>query len=199
LGSSSKWRQKLLKQFGVADFITISPDINEKAIRHQDPEQLTLLVAKAKAQALLERLSSQPPSPNNSSGYLLLTSDQVLCFDGQLREKPENIEQAKFFLRSYSNRSVESYTAVVLTNTKTGQQFEAVDKAIVHFSSISEETVEELIQKGEVFCCAGALIVEDPLFSKVIVGFEGESESVQGLPRCLTLHLLQQANPDYKF
>jgi septum formation protein len=55
LGSSSKWRKEVLQKLGY-DFICMSPDIDEKAIRHPDPKEMTLMIAKAKAQALLPKV-----------------------------------------------------------------------------------------------------------------------------------------------
>ncbi len=52
LGSSSKWRKEVLRSMGYT-FTTMSPDIDEKAIRDADPHILTLKIARAKAEALL--------------------------------------------------------------------------------------------------------------------------------------------------
>ena len=58
LGSSSKWRRKLWERhFGTQESgAFLSPDIDEKALRHEDAETLTLLIANAKADALVKRL-----------------------------------------------------------------------------------------------------------------------------------------------
>ena len=37
---------------------------------------------------------------------ILITSDQVISCDGKIREKPENREECKSFLTSYSNGSL---------------------------------------------------------------------------------------------
>lgn len=85
LGSSSKWRRQLFKsRFPGLDFSTASADIDETAVTAgyadrgtADPEVLTLALAHAKADAIL---------PNLSKGTLLITSDQVLSFQGTIRE-----------------------------------------------------------------------------------------------------------------
>jgi len=38
------------------EFSTLVADIDEKAIRHPDPQQMTLLIAEAKADALLSKV-----------------------------------------------------------------------------------------------------------------------------------------------
>jgi predicted house-cleaning NTP pyrophosphatase (Maf/HAM1 superfamily) len=56
LGTSSRWRRQLWRQhFDELECEFEAPDIDEKAIRHADAEALTLLIANAKADALVER------------------------------------------------------------------------------------------------------------------------------------------------
>jgi septum formation protein len=43
LGSSSKWRKEILTEMGF-DFLSVFPDIDEKAIRDKDPKVLTMKV-----------------------------------------------------------------------------------------------------------------------------------------------------------
>ncbi|CAE8604751.1 unnamed protein product, partial [Polarella glacialis] len=61
LGTSSKWRrglfQKNFPEYG-SDFM--AADIDEKAIRAERPEDMTVAIARAKADALLPRLEGRP-------------------------------------------------------------------------------------------------------------------------------------------
>src|SRR5688572_5143829 len=91
LGSSSQWRRKVLESTG-RPFEVMSPDIDEKAIRHADPRIMTVNIALAKAAALLPRITV--PS-------ILITTDQVAVFDGQVREKPRDGNEARRWLADY--------------------------------------------------------------------------------------------------
>lgn len=51
---------------------------------------------------------------------LVITSDQVIVYQGQIREKPEDEAQAREFLRSYEHHPAEAIVGVAVTNTKTG-------------------------------------------------------------------------------
>jgi len=174
LGSSSKWRKEVLQKMGLK-FTCISPDIDEKAIRHADPQQLTRLIANAKADALL--LKIKEPS-------LLITSDQVIFCNGQIREKPQNAEECKLFLRSYEHFPAVCVTAVVVTNTSNGKRVEGLDVAKQHFHPIPEDFMDKLIQQGDVMCCCGGFTIEhmEPYLKQL----EGEVETVTGLPKTLT-------------
>lgn len=76
-------------------------DIDEKAIRHDEPRDLVLSLAHAKADALVQQLTAQQQgtAANGNDccfqgGTYLITCDQVVVHDGQIREKPEDIAEA---------------------------------------------------------------------------------------------------------
>ena len=70
-------------------------DIDEKAIRHDEPRQLVMSLAHAKADALVQQLQAQQQDGVDSSpATYLITCDQVVVHDGQIREKPEDVAEA---------------------------------------------------------------------------------------------------------
>ena len=87
LGSKSSGRKYVLQQAGYVFDIMIS-DIDEKAIRSDNYEELPLLIARAKAKALLKKIIE--PS-------ILITGDGIVMCNGQMREKPESEEQARAY------------------------------------------------------------------------------------------------------
>ena len=56
LGSASPRRAQILKEMGY-EFEVVKPDIDEKAVRDDDPQRLVLALANAKADAVLEQMS----------------------------------------------------------------------------------------------------------------------------------------------
>lgn len=110
LGTASSSRRFVMDQLAKDYSFTydvIKADIDEKAIRHEQPRQLVLALAHAKADAIIQQLQqggqqqqqqpsdSQAGSSNGSSseGYLI-TCDQVVVHEGQIREKPEDVAEA---------------------------------------------------------------------------------------------------------
>lgn len=183
LGSSSRWRKKVFESFGLP-FTTMSPDIDEKAIRFDDPERLTLAIANAKADALI-RVLTEP--------VILVTSDQVVVCHSKILEKPANADEVRTFLRGYRDVPVETVTAVVVTNTKLGLRKEGVDHATVWFKPFPDTFIEERIKEGTIFAASGAFVL-DPPFDGYVMKVEGERESIEGMPRALTLRLIQEAS-----
>ena len=83
--------QELAQEYGF-DYDTVTADIDEQALgdRTSDPAALVSLLAQAKADAIYERLDSKLG--------LLLTCDQVVIYQGRVREKPTSTQQV--FLQS---------------------------------------------------------------------------------------------------
>jgi septum formation protein len=49
-----------------------------------------------------------------------------------------------------------------------------------------------MVDQGDLFYCAGALMVEDPLLAPFIERIEGSMDSVQGLSKAVFLDLVEQ-------
>lgn len=82
---------------------------------------------------------------------------------------------------------------MVATHLETGRIAEGVQRSHIHFRPIPAEVREKLVEEGEVFYCAGGLMVEHPLVEPHIERMEGTQCSVMGLPKQLTLELMLQA------
>lgn len=178
LGSSSKNRKEILDLIGW-EYSTMSPDIDEKAIRSEDFLELPVLIATAKAEAILNRLEMEKHSDEQ---FVLLTCDQVVLYKGALREKPESVAEAEEFLSSYSNDSVSTVSAVVATHFPSGRTASEVDIATVHWKEIPRSTIDAMIAEGEIFHCSGGFQVEHPLMNVCVKSIEGTMDSVVGMP-----------------
>lgn len=121
---------------------------------------------------------------------LISTADQVVSHQGKVREKPASAEEARHFLRTASEAPSETVSAVAATNTSTGKSASGVDAVRIHMRPIPEELIEKLIEKGQIFYCAGSIQLEDPLVEPYVEHMEGAIDSVIGLPKELTIRLL---------
>lgn len=184
LGSKSPGRKRTLEKAGYK-FDIMASEIDEKAIRSDDFEKLPLLIAKAKATALLEKI--KVPA-------ILITCDQIAVCNGELREKPESKNQAREYLRSYAKYPVHINTAVVVTNTINKVQASGIETRQVFFRPIPESVIEELINDGRIMHTAGGFTLEHPLLKPYIQKFEGDEDSIIGLPIKLTKKLISKVS-----
>ncbi|XP_072998658.1 uncharacterized protein [Typha latifolia] len=195
LGSSSASRRQILSEMGY-EFSIMSADIDEKEIRRENPEELVMVLAEAKADAIIAMLQTNGFKEVDSELTLLITADQVVVHGGMIREKPGSAKEAREFIQGYSGGHASTVGSVLVTNLKTGTRKGGVDKAEVHFQKIPDEVIENLINEGDVLYVAGGLLVEHPLTSPLIEALVGTIDSVMGLPKALTEKLIQEAIED---
>ncbi|XP_031111082.1 7-methyl-GTP pyrophosphatase-like [Ipomoea triloba] len=190
LGSASAPRRQVLAEMGY-EFITMSADIDEKAIRKEKPEDLVMALAEAKAEAIIPRLNIDE-SMEDAEPMLLITCDQVVVYEGMIREKPENKEEAREFIKDYSNGQAATISSVLVTNLKTGKKRGELDKVEIYFHEIPEDVMDKLIEEGTVLYVAGGLLIEHPLIQPYIKRVAGATDSVMGLPKALTQRLITE-------
>lgn len=184
LGSSSKYRKGLMEKAGYV-FDVLIPEVDEKKFGIKDPYQRSLVLARAKMEILIPKV--QEPA-------IIVTSDVVIACEGQLLEKPESKDEARKFLKKYSEGKVpEAICALIVYNTETKKQYESVGIASVSFKPFPEQMIEDFIKEGDPMERAGGFGVQHPLMRPYVDKIEGDEESIVGLPTKLLKKLLIQA------
>ncbi len=186
LGSSSKFRRSVMDELGV-HYEVVVPDIDEKAIRSNDPDELVLAIANAKADAVVARV--QEPA-------FVITSDQVVVWNGQIREKAESIEQAKEFIRSYSEHSAVVVNGMTVTNTETGKRVHSVEAMHVWYMPIPEDIIDLIASEPDTMLSAGALRFESSIWQKFMIHTDGSADHAMGLPKKQLFDLFKQHGLD---
>lgn len=183
LGSSSKDRKAVMHDAGYA-FETMSPDIDEKAIRCEDHYRLPILIAQAKRDAIIARLTKPA---------VVITADQVVSCAGLLHEKPSSKEEAILFLQRYSKECLVSViSALVVINTETGAREHGTDICHVRFNPISPSAIESFVESEDVLSVAGALRIESQTLKPFISRVSGSMDSIRGMPLELLKKLLDK-------
>ncbi|CAA2955059.1 maf DDB_G0281937 isoform X2 [Olea europaea subsp. europaea] len=191
LGSSSIARKMILSEMGY-EFTTMSADIDEKAIRKEKPEDLVMALAEAKADAIASKLQNIENQENDGKPTVLVAADTVVVYEGMIREKPSNKEEARQFIKGYSGGHAATVSSVVVRNLKTGFRRGEWDKVEIQFHDIPEHIIDNLIEEGNVLYVAGALIIEHPLVLPYVKAVVGTTDSVMGLPKALTERLIKE-------
>ncbi|XP_004499161.1 uncharacterized protein [Cicer arietinum] len=190
LGSSSVARRNILSEMG-HQFTIMTADIDEKSIRKETPEDLVLALAEAKAEAILQKLPVGDYL-KHAEPTLLITCDQVVVYEGVIREKPSSKQEARQFLKDYSGRKAATVGSVLVTNLKTGLRKGESDRVEIYFNEMPDEIIEKLVDEGITLNVAGGLIIEHPLIFPYVREVVGTTDSVMGLPKDLTEKLLKE-------
>ncbi len=183
LGSSSKGRRAILERRGY-DFEIIKPEIDEQAIRCDDPRELVLKIAHAKADEIEGQVDGDA---------IIIASDQVVVCDGQIREKPKDKQEARSFILSYHKHPAEIINGMVLIDTSDGERADGLDisKTLLK-EQLPDEVVDQIIKKGHVLHCAGGIQLEDPLIKPYIKYSEATEDQLRGMPLRLFQKLLAE-------
>ena len=182
LASSSKYRKMLLRRFNIP-FECRSPEIDETAQTGESPFDLTGRLATQKA----EFVSKQYPQA------VVIGSDQLAVFEGQIIGKPGSYEAALAQLTCFSGRVVEFLTAVSVQSLNNGFREQHTDCTRVHFRDLQHDEIERYLNEEKPFDCAGSFKAE----SLGIVLFERISSkdptALIGLPLIRTAAMLRRA------
>ncbi len=172
----------------------VSADIDEKAIRHEDPKELVMALAHAKADAILGDPVKRAAMLAGPAGVYLVTCDQVVVHRGRILEKPESEAEARAMIRGYAEAPAMTVGSTVVTEVQRGVRKARVDVATISFveGGLQEADVDALIAEGEVFWCAGGLMVEHDRVQPYVCGIEGGMDSVMGLRKESVVELISQ-------
>jgi len=172
----------LLQRFGIP-FDCASPDIDESAADNEPPYDLVGRLALQKAEAI----SQQHPQS------IVIGSDQMAVFDGQMVGKPGTHQAAMKQLSSFSGQVVEFLTAVSVLCQQSGFSEQYTDRTRVCFRTLQHDEIDRYLKQEKPYDCAGAFKAESlgiVLFERII---SEDPTSLIGLPLIRTAAILRRA------
>ncbi|MDH5601761.1 MAG: Maf-like protein [Gammaproteobacteria bacterium] len=183
LASTSPFRKAILDKLGI-DFDTASPETDETALKNETPQQLVERLSIAKAKAIADKVSDS----------LVIGSDQVSVIDGEIIGKPHTHENAVKQLQNASGKIITFYTGLCLYNSSTKQYQSEVVPFNVVFRELTDQQIENYLQKETPYNCAGSFKSEAlgiVLFEKL----EGDDpNTLMGLPLIRLVNMLEHEN-----
>lgn len=145
LASESEFRRRAMDMVGVR-YETRPASIDEKAIRHDDPEQLTRELAEAKAW----KVAGECPDA------VIVSGDAVAAKDGRIYEKPRDLNEAAQFLREFSGNEFQFVTSLAVLHAPRRKLLSAVETSNITFRPLLEREIQDYIRKYAVLNYAGA-------------------------------------------
>ncbi len=145
LASESQFRRRALDLLGLA-YEVFPSEIDEKAIRDDNPSDLTLKLAEAKAR----KVASQ------CSDAVVISGDAVVSKNGRIYEKPRDKMKAAQFLRELSGGEFQFVTALAVIHSQTGRMLSTVEISDISFRELVEREIQAYIARYDVLSFAGA-------------------------------------------
>ncbi|APX93598.1 septum formation inhibitor Maf [Halomonas sp. 1513] len=185
LASSSRWRRQLLERLGLP-FDCASPDIDETPRPGETPQALVHRLALSKASRLAEAYPA----------HLIIGSDQVAVFDGEILGKPGDEATARANLARFSGQRVHFITGLALLDSAHGRHQVSHATYDVVFRRLSEAEIAHYVAREQPLDSAGSFRMEGlgiSLFEKL----EGDDpNTLIGLPLIRLCAMLREAGMD---
>ncbi len=176
LASQSPARLATLRSAGLDPAVVVS-GVDESVLDHvTDPAELSLGLARLKAEVVADRLDGQP------GPVLVVGCDSVLELDGEVHGKPASAEEAVARWRRMRGRSGTLHTGHCLVEVRGGKRREAARSArtVVRFAELTDEEVQAYVATGEPLRVAGAFTL-DGLGGAFVTGIDGDPHTVVGI------------------
>ena len=174
LASASPRRKELLTQIGVKFEIMISD--KETDIDSTDPIKACEKQAMQKALDIEEKAALK-----YKEDYIIIAADTIVALEETILGKPKDREDARLMLERISGKKHKVYTAVCVFNSRLKTHKSFVEETAVEVAELSKEDIDFYLSKDEAYDKAGAYAIQG-LFSRYIVGIEGDYYNVMGLP-----------------
>ncbi|WP_327591044.1 Maf-like protein [Nonomuraea sp. NBC_00507] len=169
LASASAARLALLRSAGLDPKVIVS-GVDEDAYTAHSPAALSLMLAKAKAEAVASGLDEG----------LVIGCDSILELDGRPYGKPASEEEVVQRWRLMRGRTGRLVTGHCLIDVATGRQVAEVASTVVRFGQPSDEEIAAYAATGEPLNLAGAFSIEGR-GGWFVEGIEGDHGNVLGI------------------
>ena len=174
LASASPRRKELLTQIGVEFDIMVSD--KETDIDSTDPIKACEKQAMQKALDIEEKAALK-----YREDHIIIAADTIVALEGSILGKPKDKEEARLMLEKISGKKHKVYTAVCVFNSRLKTHKSFVEETAVEVAELSKKDIDFYLSKDEAYDKAGAYAIQG-LFSRYIVGIEGDYYNVMGLP-----------------
>lgn len=171
LASSSKYRIELLSRLNIP-FESKSPEIDEELIKNKikNPIELVKKLSFLKANKIAKKY------PNST----IIGSDQVICLDQTIFDKPLSVDNAILQLRKLSGHQHSLITAVTIIKKEQSITFHNI--TLLKMRDLNIQEIESYVKKDQPLDCAGSYKVESlgiSLFDSIDTS---DFTSIVGLP-----------------
>lgn len=157
--------------------------VDEDDVEAHDVNELTLLLAERKAQAVAATLE------DTAAGALVIGCDSMLEFKAQGFGKPASAAEAVERWRTMRNRTGTLVTGHCVIDTGSGRRATAAARTVVHFGDPTDAEIDALVRTGEPLRVAGAFTI-DGFAAPFVDSIEGDHGNVIGLSLPLLRRLL---------
>lgn len=181
LATGSPYKRRLMRRLNV-EFTSRAPEIDEKRLDGESPDEMARRLALEKAKAIA----------GDSSGGWILAGDQVVACDGRIFDKPTTRRRAIDQLRRLQGTTHRLITQVALCGpdksvTSDGVVYEMVVRPL------SDEQIRRYVDEDRPLDCAGSYKIEAAGIRLFEATRGDDPTAIEGLPLTRVWTLLLEA------
>ncbi len=180
MASSSPYRREILAKAGI-DFTWRSPSINETPQKGESATELVHRLSRTKAETFSQEKNS-----------LIIGSDQVAEFKGQIFGKPKDKSEAIDQLIRASDSTILLHCGLALLNTQTRKCSVVHETCVVVYRELSRQAIEKYVDQEQPFDVCGSLRIEGPGIAFLKRVKSDDPNAIFGLPLIRLLDLLAE-------
>ena len=181
LASSSRYRRGLLDRF-LAEYETVSPELDESSVQAADAAGLATELARRKAEIV----------SSTHRDALIIGADQLAVLEDTVLGKPGTHQKAVEQLLAAAGKSVRFLTAVCVLDPITRRRYEHVDETVARFREFDRRLAESYLRHDEPYDCAGSFKIEGAGFVLFESVTTDDPTALIGLPMIWLASTLQE-------
>ena len=184
LASSSPRRKQLLASIGLV-FKTIIPNVDEKRITFDNqPQNHCQFLSVVKAMNVYNNLVDLSPK-------IIIAADTIVVLDNEIINKPEDADEAVYFLKKLSNNRHKVFTGISVLDSTNGRLNCRYASTDVYFRKLSDAEIMDYVGTGSPLDKAGGYGIQDAYGRLFVKKIDGCYNNVVGLPLELLYEMLQ--------
>ena len=171
LASRSPRRRQILEMVGIK-FTLLDIEVDEDDHIADGPSNYVITLSGKKAEEASSRINEG----------IVATADTIVYLDGQVLNKPKDVEDARRMLGLLSGRTHQVYTGFTLLRVPGHEIVQDYGVTDVTFRRLDQDEINEYAESGVALDKAGAYGIQDDLSALFVERIDGDFYNVVGLP-----------------
>ena len=158
LASSSKGRLDILKKMLITPDYIIVPNVPEPLIKGEKPREMSIRVAKSKAEKALKMVIEDSNIDKNS---IIIVGDTVACCGNMILDKAQNDDDVRKYLNKINGRGSRIFSTSCVIDVATGKKSLKTAEARLRMKYMQPDEIEFYIKTKQGIGKAGGYGIGD--------------------------------------
>lgn len=193
LASGSKSRLEILKNMLIVPDYIIVPNVPEPIIKNEKPRDMSIRVARAKAQKALQMVKDDKDIDKNS---IIIVGDTVACCGRQILDKANTDDDVRKYLKRINGRNSHIYSSVCIIDVPTERFAFKTTEARIKIKHLHPDEIDFYVLTKQGIGKAGGYAISG-FASCLVEKIVGSHTTIIGLPALQVYNALKSFG--YKF